>query len=88
MSVTTNNKELIFTDIEEERQCRSKVLEDGFGVQCENLTSRLVTIPTGLHYFAGKLNFSQSKLRSTIPICGEHESGLKSDYAELFNDAQ
>lgn len=77
--------DLVFTDIKGQRQCGSKVLEDGFKVQCPNLTSRLVTIPKGLHYFAGKLNFSQSKLRSTIPICAEHESRLKSDYTELFS---
>lgn len=79
---------LIFTDIDERQQCGSKTLDDGFGLQCANLTSRLVTIPTGLHYFAGKLNFSQSKLRSTIPICAEHESGLKSDFSELFGGSQ
>jgi hypothetical protein len=44
-----------------------------------------VTIPTGLHYFDGKLNRSQSKLRSTIPICEVHESRLLDDFKKLFD---
>ena len=76
--------DLIFNDTDYQQQCGSKILEKGFKVQCANLTSRTVTIPTGLHYFAGELKRSQSKLRSTIPICGVHESGLKSDFEKLF----
>ena len=77
--------DLIFTDTDFRQQCGSKVLDYGFKVRCENLTSRTVTIPTGLHYFAGELKRSQSKLRSIIPICEVHESGLKSDFEKLFD---
>lgn len=76
--------DLIFTDTKYRRQCGSKVLDYGFKVRCTNLTSRTVAIPTGLHYFDGKLKRSQSKLRSTIAICDAHESGLKSDFKKLF----
>jgi hypothetical protein len=75
---------LIFKEDDRQRRCGSKVLEKGFKVRCANLTSRTVTIQTGLHYFDGKLNRSQSKLRSTIPICDIHESGMKSDFEKLF----
>ena len=77
--------DLIFNDTDYQQQCGSKILEKGFKVRCANLTSRTVEIPTGLHYFDGKLNFSQSKLRSTIPICEVHESRLKSDFEKLFD---
>ena len=75
---------LTFEETGKQRRCGSKVLDYGFKVRCENLTSRTVTIPTGLHYFDGNLKRSQSKLRSNIPICEVHESGMKSDYEKMF----
>jgi hypothetical protein len=42
-----------------------------------------VTIPKGLHYFDGKLDFSRSMLSSTISICRNHEMRLKIGFREL-----
>jgi len=42
-----------------------------------------VTIPTGLHYFDGKLDFSESMLRLTIPICKNHEMQLNIAFQKL-----
>ena len=76
---------LTFEETGKQWRCGSKLLEKGFKVRCANLTSRTVTIQTGLHYFDGKLNFSQSKQRSTIPICEVHESRLLDDFEKLFD---
>jgi hypothetical protein len=74
---------LIFEETKNRHQCGNKIVVKGFQVQCTNSTTRIVTIPTGLHYFDGKLNFSQSKLTSTIFICKTHEMQLKSEFLEL-----
>ena len=36
-----------------------------------------------MHYFDGKLDFSQSMLSSTIHICKNHEMRLKTAFREL-----
>jgi hypothetical protein len=75
--------ELIFADTKNRHQCGSEVVVNGFKAQCTFSTSRTVTIPTGLHYFDGKLDFSQSMLCSTISICKNHELRLKIAFQEL-----
>lgn len=77
--------DLIFAETANRHQCGSEVVVKGFKVQCAFSTSRTVTIPTGLHYFDGKLNFSESMLGSTISICSNHEKRLKIAFSELFN---
>lgn len=76
--------ELIFAETEDRHRCGSEVVVNGFKAQCTLSTSGIVTIPTGLHYFDGKLDFSGSKLRSTISICKDHEMRLKVAYQELL----
>ena len=75
---------LLFAETKNRHQCGSKVVIKGFQVQCTFSTSRVVTIPTGLHYFDGKLDFSQSMLESTISICKNHEIRLKREFNELL----
>lgn len=77
--------DLIFAETTNRQQCGSETVVRGFKVQCTFSTSRIVTIPTGLHYFDGRLDFSQSMLRSTIPICKNHEMYLKSAFRELLS---
>lgn len=77
--------DLIFAETENRHQCGSEAVINGFKVQCTFSTSRIVTIPTGLHYFDGKLNFSQSMPGSTISICSNHEKRLKIAFSELFD---
>lgn len=76
--------DLIFGEIKNRAQCGSETVVEGFKMQCPFSTSGMVTIPTGLHYFDGKLNFSESTLRTTIPICKNHEMRLKIAFRELF----
>jgi hypothetical protein len=76
---------LLFGATKNRQQCGSEVVVNGFKVQCTFSTSRTVTIPTGLHYFDGKLNFSQSMLRTTIPICKNHEMQLNIAFRDLFS---
>lgn len=76
--------ELVFSQINNRRQCESEVVIKGFKVQCAFSASKIVTIPKGLHYFDGKLNKSQSMLGSTIPICQNHEMRLKNAFNELL----
>ena len=76
--------DLIFEETVNVHRCGSEVIDYGFKVRCALLTSRIVTIPTGLHYFDGKLNFSQSMLRITIPICKDHEMQLNAAFHDLF----
>lgn len=73
--------DLIFAETKDRHQCGSEVVVNGFKAQCAFSTSRMVTIPTGLHYFDGKLDFSQSMLRSTIAICRNHEMRLKTAFS-------
>jgi len=75
--------DLIFAENTNRQQCGSEAVVNGLKVQCTFSTSRVVTIPTGLHYFDGKLDFSQSMLSSTIPICKNHEMRLKIAFLEL-----
>ena len=75
--------DLIFADTENRHQCGSEMVVKGFKTQCTFSSSRMVTIPTGLHYFDGKLDFSQSMLSSTIPICKNHEMRLKAAFRGL-----
>ena len=74
---------LIFEQIENREQCGSETVIKGFKVRCLSSTSGIVTIPTGLHYFDGRLDFSRSMLRTTIPICKNHEKRLRSSFDEL-----
>lgn len=76
--------DLIFSQIDNRRQCESEVVINDFKVQCAFSASKLVTIPKGLHYFDGKLNQSESMLASTIPICQNHEMRLKKAFKELL----
>jgi len=76
--------DLLFADINNRHQCGSEIVVNGFKVQCIFSTSRTVTIPTGLHYFDGKLDFSESMLRTTVPICKNHEMQLKAAFQKLF----
>jgi hypothetical protein len=75
--------ELIFGETTDRHQCGSEVMVNGFKIQCTFSTSGIVTIPTGLHYFDGKLDFSESMVRSTISICRNHEMRLKIAFREL-----
>jgi hypothetical protein len=79
--------DLIFAENTNRRQCGSEAVVSGFKVQCTFSTSRTVTIPTGLHYFDGKLDFSESMLGSTMPICKNHEMRLKIAFRELSGQA-
>ncbi|HEY0429489.1 MAG TPA: hypothetical protein VGC76_17045 [Pyrinomonadaceae bacterium] len=76
--------ELIFAENIHRHQCSSEVLINGFRARCRFSTSRVVTIPTGLHYFDGRLNFNQTKPSSTISICKNHEMRLKIALRELL----
>lgn len=76
--------DLVFAEIKNRQQCGSAVVVKGFQVQCTFSTSGIVTIPEGLHYFDGKLDFSQSMLGTTIPICKNHEARLKIALRELL----
>lgn len=76
--------ELIFSQIENRRQCESEVVINGFKVQCAFSASKIVTIPEGLHYFDGKLNLSESMPASTISICQNHEMRLKNAFEKLL----
>ena len=76
--------DLIFEETVNRQRCGSEIVDYGFKVQCGFSTSRIVTIPTGLHYFDGKLNFSQSMLRITIPICKNHEMQLNAAFHDLY----
>lgn len=78
--------ELIFGETKTRQQCGSEIVVNGFKVRCAFSTSRIVTIPTGLHYFDGKLDFSQSMLRTTIPICKNHEGRLHIAFQKLFDE--
>ena len=75
--------DLIFEETVNRRQCGSETVAHGFKVPCTFSTSRIVTIPTGLHYFDGKLDFSQSMLLTTIPICKNHEIRLNIAFQKL-----
>ncbi len=77
---------LLFAEITNRRQCGSELVVNGFKVQCTFSTSKTVTIPTGLHYFDGKLHFSQSMLRTTIPICKNHEMHLNNAFRDLIGE--
>lgn len=76
---------LVFAETKNRQQCGSTAVVNGFQVQCTFSTSGIVTIPTGLHYFDGKLDFSQSMLGTTIPICKNHEVRLKIALRELLD---
>ena len=78
--------ELIFSPIENRRQCESEVVINGYKVQCAFSASKIVTIPKGLQYFDGKLNLSESMPASTIPICQNHEMRLKNAFKELLHE--
>jgi hypothetical protein len=75
--------DLIFAETTNRQQCGSETVVQGFKVQCPFSTSRIVTIPKGLHYFDGRLDYSQSMLHSTISICKNHEMRLKIAFTEL-----
>lgn len=75
--------DLIFAETTNRRQCGSETVTEGFKVQCSFSSSKIVTIPKGLHYFDGKLDFSRSMLSSTISICKNHEMRLKIAFREL-----
>jgi hypothetical protein len=77
---------LIFEETTNRQQCGSETVVNGFKIQCTFSTSRIVTIPTGLHYFDGKLDFSQSMLRTTIPICKNHELRLNIAFQNLSGE--
>jgi hypothetical protein len=79
--------DLIFEETKSRRQCGCEVVINGYKIQCAFSTSMLVTIPTGLHYFDGKLNFSQSMLCSTIPICKNHEMQLNNAFRDFYSGA-
>lgn len=76
--------ELIFEKTTDRHRCGSEVVVNGFKNQCTLSTSGIVTIPIGLHYFDGKLDFSGSMLRSTISVCKDHEMRLKIAFRELL----
>lgn len=78
--------ELIFDETYARQQCGSEIVVNGFKVRCAFSTSTIVTIPTGLHYYDGKLDFSQSMLRATIPICKNHERRLQIAFQKLFGE--
>jgi hypothetical protein len=78
---------LIFEQTKERRQCGIEVVVNGFKVQCTFSSSTTVTIPTGLHYFDGKLNFSQSMLRTTLAICKNHQMQLTKASRDLQSKA-
>ncbi len=78
--------DLVFSQIENRRQCESEVVIEGVKVQCAFSASKTVTIPEGLHYFDGKLNLSENMPASTIPICQNHEMRLKNVFRKLFNE--
>ncbi len=69
--------ELIFAENIDRRQCDSIMSINGYNARCRFSTSKVVTIPAGLHYFDGKLNFRLSEPSSTISICMNHEMRLK-----------
>jgi hypothetical protein len=76
--------DLIFAETTNRRQCGSETVVEGFKVQCSFSSSKIVTIPKGLHYFDGKLDFSESMPGSTISICRNHEMRLKTAFRELY----
>jgi hypothetical protein len=75
--------DLIFGETKNRQQCGSETVVSGFKVKCPFSTSITVTIPTGLHYFDGQLDFSESSLRVTIPICKNHEKQLTNAFQKL-----
>lgn len=79
--------DLLFSETRNRRQCGSELVVNGFKVQCAFSTSKTVTIPKGLHYFDGKLNFSQSMLQTTIPICKNHEMHLTNAFRDLIGES-
>ena len=76
--------ELIFAEDINRHQCGSMVLINGFKARCRFSTSKVVTIPPGLHFFDGKLDFSLNMPGSTISICKNHEMRLKIAFRELL----
>ena len=75
--------DLIFGETKNRQQCGSEIVVSGFKVKCPFSTSIIVTIPTGLHYFDGNLDVSESSLRVTIPICKNHERQLTIAFQKL-----
>lgn len=76
---------LIFTEIKNHHQCGSQAVIQGLKVQCAFSSSKIVTIPKGLHYFDGNLDFSQSALSATFSICEKHELGLNEAFNQRLN---
>ncbi len=77
--------DLVFAETKNRQQCGSEAIVKGFQLQCTFSTSGIVTIPAGLHYFDGKLDFNQSMVSTTIPICKNHEVRLKIALSELLD---
>ena len=80
--------ELIFEETKNRHQCGSEVVVNDFKAQCTFSTSKTVTIPIGLHYFEGKLDFSQNIQSTTIPICKNHEMRLNKEFRELTENSE
>lgn len=77
--------DLIFEDTKKRNQCGSQSVVEGLMMQCPFSTSRIVTIPAGVHYFEGKPDFNENALSATIYICKNHEMRLKNAFQELVN---
>ncbi len=80
--------DLIFSETANRQQCGSEVMVNDFKVQCAFSTSRVVTIPEGLHYFDGKLDFSRGIPGSILSICRNHESRLKTAFTQLVKQSE
>jgi len=74
---------LIFEETRRRRQCGSESVVNGFNMQCPFSTSKVVTIPAGLHYFDGRLVFGENAEQLTIPICKNHEMHLNNAFQKL-----
>lgn len=76
--------ELRFNEMINRNQCGAEFVLDGFQTRCRFASSRTVTIPEGLHYFDGRLDFSRSGPGATMSICKNHEMRLKNAFRELL----
>ena len=78
---------LQFTETKDRHQCASETAIEGNRVQCPFSTSKTVTIPAGLQYFDGVLDFSPKASPISFHICKNHEMRLKTAFRELLAKA-
>ena len=74
---------LIFDETPNRNRCGFKVQVNGSRMQCAFSSSKTVTIPAGLHFTKGKLEYAEDIPASTFSICKNHEGRLKLAFSEL-----